>query len=460
MEYNATINAECLTFRPGDMIDGRWRMVSLLGEGTFGRVFKVEAGDGKTYALKLLKMWEIPIKDRDNLRRRFEREYETGLIECPYLVHSRDKGTVGGNAYFVMDYCPGGDIRRAAMARRLDLALIGRHIMTGLRELHANGKVHRDLKPENVLLADDNHAVLTDFGISGDRHNRLTLRGAAGESGQRFGTVAYMPPEQINPSNYNITVLPTTDIYSFGVMMYRLITGELPFGPLTSPTDMARYTANSLNGRWDRRRLLGTDGGYEWLPVLEGCMAPDYRRRLQSADAVLALLPRPKGSVPPIPEVPPVPRFKTDLSQGVQLRVTRGEQQGTVYRLPELFTNRVNIINIGREGDVWNHIVIKEQDTYFISRRQCTIEFDAVSRRWTIRDGQFRINCPIGLTQPEIYPCRTCKAACDPSRRQMAWSSSVNGTYVNSQRVGHEGHELAAGDIITIGDVKMRVEGI
>ena len=460
MEYNATINAQCLTFNPGDMIDGRWRMLSLLGEGTFGRVFKVSGRDDVTYALKLLKLWEIPLKDRENLRKRFEREYETGLIECPYLVHSRDKGIVGGNAYFVMDYCPGGDIRRAAMAGRLDLALIARQIMTGLRELHANGKVHRDLKPENVLLHDYNHAKLTDFGISGDRNNRLTQRGAAGESGQRFGTVAYMPPEQINPSNYNITVLPTTDIYSFGVMMYRLITGSLPFGSLNSAADMATYTANSLNGRWDRRRLLSVERGYEWLPVLEGCMAPDYRRRLQSADAVIALLPKPQSSLPPIPDIPPVPRFKTDISQGILLRVTHGEQQGTVFRLPELFTNRVNIINIGREGDVWNHIVIKEQETNFISRRQCTIEFDAASRRWTIRDGQFRINCAIGLRQPDIYPCRTCTAFCEPAARQMVWCTSVNGTYVNSRSVGHEGHVLVAGDIITIGDVKMRVEGI
>lgn len=460
MEYHPSLNAVNVTFAAGDTIDDRWRVVSLLGEGTFGRVFRVEDADGKTYALKLLKLWEIPMKDRLNLQRRFEREYETGLIESPYLVHSRARGMVQGNSYFVMDYCPGGDVRRAAMAGRLDLALLARHIMLGLRELHANGKVHRDLKPENVLLIDDNHAVLTDFGISGDQNNRLTSRGVNGVPGQRFGTVAYMPPEQLNPTRDNATVLPTTDIYSFGVMMYRLLTSELPFGPLASPTDMVNYTTNSLNGRWNRRRLLEVNRGYEWLPVLEACLVPDFKRRLQSADAVIELLPRPLGDLPPIPDLPRVPKFNTDISRGVQLRVMQGEQHGVVFNLPALFTNRTRVITIGREGDVWNHISLVERDSNIISRRHCTIEHDAVGGKWIIRDGQFRTRCATGLRLPEIFPCRLCGLRCDPSKSVMEWSASLNGTFVNSRDVGHAGCILAPGDIISIGDVKMRVEGI
>lgn len=460
MEYNPTTSAVNVTFDAGDTIDGCWTVVSLLGEGTFGRVFRVVGADGETYALKLLKLWEIPVKDRMNLQRRFEREYETGLIDSPYLVHSRAKGVVQGNSYFVMDYCAGGDVRRAAMAGRLDMALLGRHIMLGLRELHANGKVHRDLKPENVLLVNDNHAVLTDFGISGDQNNRLTSRGVNGVPEQRFGTVAYMPPEQLNPTRDNATVLPTTDIYSFGVMMYRLITGELPFGPLASPADMVNYTTNCLQGRWNRRRLLDIERGYEWLPVLEACLVPDFRRRLQTADAVLALLPRPIDSVPSIPETPTTAQFNADISNGVILRVMHGEQQGVVYNLPQMFTNRVKIITIGREGDVWNHISLTENDTNFISRRHCTIEFDAVAGKWTIRDGQFRSRCSLGLKLPAIFPCRLCGAYCEPGKGDMEWSSSLNGTYVNSCEVGREGYVLSAGDIITIGEVKIRVEGV
>lgn len=461
MSYSQPAVAERCCFAPGDYIDGKWKVESFLGEGTFGQVFRVKDSDGRTYALKLLKLWEIMASERPNLLKRFEREYETGLIKSDYLVHSLQKGIVKGNAYIVMEFCQGGDLHSALKKTHLDLALLANHVLLGLRDLHLNGKVHRDLKPENVLLRSQNHAVLTDFGISGDQNNRLTQRGWSGVPQQRFGTIAYMPPEQVNPKRGNATVLPTTDIFSFGVMMYQLLTGSLPFGELSAEADVPKYVYNGKNGIWDRDQLGMVSDGADWLPLIEGCLVPDFRNRLQTIDDVLKLVPKHKGIVPEI-STPHSASFKKDARNGILLRIMQGEELGRTYKLDTLFTNNCSIILIGRySSDVWNHIGIKENESCYISRQHCTIEKDMVSGNWILRDGQFRVACPIGLRTDSILPCRKCTARCSSEGHSpMKWKESLNGTYVNSDEVSPSGVMIKPGDIISIGDVKMRVEGI
>lgn len=459
MAYQEGIHVESCNFVTGDLIDGRWQVDAFLGEGSFGQVFRVRDHAGPNlYALKLLKLWTIALHEREHLLNRFNREYETGLIDSPYLVHSLCKGMVRGNAYMVMEYCQGGDLETALKRNtRLDLSQIAVNILLGLRDLHVNGKVHRDLKPENVLLRGQNHAVLTDFGISGDRNNRLTRRGWEGVPQQRFGTIAYMPPEQMNPPKGNATVLPTTDIFSFGVLMYKIMTGRLPFGDLDNNGDVPRYVANGMEGEWDRARLLHQPGCRDWLPLIEGCLQPDFTKRFQSIDEVLRFIPGKKEHW----DIPATTPYKPDLRGGMLLRVMQGEEPGRSYHLDSLFVNNSSIIYIGRDGnEVWNHIGLKEEESCYISRRHCTIEKDTATGHWTIRDGQFRVECPIGLREATTSPCLTCSAICRPGDRRHNWIESMNGTYVNSNEVTPSGIRIKAGDIISIGDVKMRVEGV
>lgn len=461
MSFSQTSVAERCQFSCGDYIDGTWEVDSFLGEGTFGQVFKVKDSKGDYYALKLLKLWEILASERPNLLKRFEREYETGRIQSNYLVHSLHKGIVKGNAYIVMEFCNGGDLYNALKRTKLDLPLLAKHILLGLKDLHLNGKVHRDLKPENVLLRNHNHAVLTDFGISGDQNNRLTQRGWSGIPQQRFGTIAYMPPEQINPQRGNATVLPTTDIFSFGVMMYQLLTGNLPFGELSSEADVPKYVYNGKNGIWDKTRLNNVSNGSVWIPVIEGCLAPDFKDRLQTIDDVLALLPQSVASCsePRVNQSINTP-YKTDICQGILLRIMQGEEFGKTYVLNDLFTDNSTIISIGRANhEVWNHIGLEELESCYISRQHCTIEKDTYNNSWIIRDGQYRIQCDIGLRFHHLFPCPHCSARC-PKQVIWNWKESLNGTYVNSQEVDSAGVSLNAGDIISIGDVKMRVEGV
>ena len=455
-KINPIIAQRC-DFAVGDVIDGRWTVQALLGEGTYGKVFRVTDADGTVYALKLLKVWEVMPGEREGLLCRFDREYDTSRIVSRHLVHALFKGIVEGNPYMVMEYCDGGDLWHAATERQLDLALLARQILEGLGDLHRAGRVHRDLKPENVLLRNDTWAMLTDFGISGDQNNRMTRRGWSGVPRQRFGTVAYMPPEQLNPRRGNATVLPTTDIFSFGVMMYQLLTRTLPFGHLRSDDDMARYVLNVQRGQWNRDALRSDSRTAEWLDLIESCLVPDFKCRIGSAEDVARLVP---GAVAAVHDTLRVTAAEAPaVADNLVLEVTYGDDAGRTFDLASLIKD-VDIIYIGREdadSHVANHIQLHESDSAFISRRHCTIEHDASMRRWIIRDGQFRVDCPIAQRCADVFPCATCTALCDHTATS-SWHSSLNGTFVNSDEVDTDGHILAEGDIISIGDTKIRVE--
>lgn len=420
-------------FRPGDSVDNEYRVDKLLGSGTFGCVYKVKANDGQTYALKLLKLWEIPSEERGELLKRFDMEYDTGHIDSNYLVHSYAKGIVGGNPYIIMEYCPCGDLLSAAEKGNVDFASVGCDILYGLRDLHKRGKVHRDLKPENVLMKPGGKAVLTDFGISGDQNNRLTQRGIFGVPRQQFGTYPYMPPEQINPRRGNATVLPTTDIFSFGVMMFQLLTCELPFGECATEADLPEYVRRGRKGYWNRELLKKQPMGNQWEKMIEGCLAPNFKERVQDVDEVLKLIPQPQTHNTYHSASHSSSETWRNIRNGVLLHIMQGEEYGKTYCLDDISGGICRIITMGRlNDDVNNKIPIKDTLNGYISRCHCTLEQNIENGQWIIRDGQWR-------------------------NRQ--WQNSMNGTYVNSAEVDSRGVLLHIGDIITIGDVKIRVEG-
>lgn len=320
--------AQRCSFSIGDVVDDRFQVKKILGEGSFGKVYAVQDSHGELWALKLLKLWEVPSDIRKSLVVRFDMEFETGRIESNYLVHSLSHGLVVGNPYIVMEYCPNGDLLSLSNNTNVDLPKAATHILYGLKALHGRGKVHRDLKPENVLVKRNGDFALTDFGISGDRNKRMTERNILGKPKQIFGTYAYMPPEQLKP-NKDATVLPTTDIFSFGVMIFQLITGELPFGPLESEHDLVQYMRRGKNGDWDRQLLSRTYYGNEWIRLIEGCLTPNYQQRLQTTDDVLKLVPHSHNEINNIREE--IKDYQTKIINGVLLRIMQGEDYGKVY---------------------------------------------------------------------------------------------------------------------------------
>ena len=421
--------------RTGEILNNKYTVEKLLGEGTFGKVFKVtDLQSRQVWALKLFKFWEMPSDLRKGMLSRFQMEYETGQIKSNYLIHSVESGTIKGNPFIVMEFCPNGDlVELVNKNRHVDLVKVSREVLYGLKDLHACGKVHRDLKPENVLIKSDGTAVLTDFGISGDRKKRITVTDLFGRPTEITGTVIYMAPEQAKPKNREVTVLPTMDIFAFGVMIYQLITGEFPFGPLNNEDDMVLYLRNAGAGQWNKQRLLDFPEGRKFEPLIAGCLIPDFKQRLQTVDHVLSLLPQStdlpyhhSGNYKPQQAI-----------NGVLLRVMQGEDYGQVYKLNELLQGKCKVITVGcNDPYIYNHLQITENLTRFISRKHCTLEQTA-GNQWYIRDGQWDRN----------------------ATATNGWKHSLNGTFVNSTEVTYAGLPIKPGDIISIGDVKLRVEG-
>ncbi|GHV48544.1 hypothetical protein FACS1894181_04580 [Bacteroidia bacterium] len=414
--------------------NGRYQVGRILGEGAFGKVFKVQEPGGGEYALKLLKLWEITPELRKPLIDRFKMEYETGQIKSDYLVQALANGFEAGNPYIVMEYCAKGNLVQYMKHANVDMLNMACYILYGLNDLHKNGKVHRDLKPENVLIRDDGTAALTDFGTAGDRNKRMTERSIFGRSQHIFGTYAYMPPEQANRKRGDATVLPTTDIFSFGVMMYRLLTGKLPFGELNTRDDLILYQQKGKEGKWDRKPLGDLPSGNLWEAIIYGCLEPDFKHRLQSAQEVLKLIP-PRRRAEPIEPGPYLQKQPGDRGKRTLLRIMQGRDYGKAYDLARLLNGK-RIITVGR--DLHNHICLRDDnENPCISRKHCTIETDESHKRWFIRDGQFIRN---------------------GDEQKGVWRESVNGTFVDSVQVTKDGLELKKGNIITIGYTTLRVE--
>jgi len=434
--------SERCNFRPGDCITEKFTIEKELGKdaelgkdkGAFGKVFLVKnRRNNQRYALKLFKFWELVPGERETMDARFKMEYETGQIKSNYLARSFESGYIRGNPYIVMEYCANGDLQTFVNTQNtVDLVKIGKEVLFGLKDLHRCGKVHRDLKPENVLIHDNGTAVLTDFGLSGDRKKRLTAVNYFGRPLEIAGTPAYMAWEQSEPKNNEVTVLPTMDIFAFGVMMYYLITKKYPFGELNNHNDLAIYFRNVKQGNWDQRLLSESPNGKKFEQAITGCLAADYRKRLPNVDAVLSLLPQDSYQAYVSGIIPP-------MVHGLLLRIMQGEEHGAAYKLNELIQGKCKIITIGRRDPSGKNIVdITENFSSYVSRKHCTLEVD--SKKWYIRDGQ-------------------CVAYKRDGQCVKEWKPSMNGTFVNASEVPQTGMPIHLGDIITIGDVKLRVEG-
>ena len=423
-------------FRQGEYVNNRYRMEKTLGEGSFGLVLKVlDVRDNQPYAMKILPLWKRTNEEKPELVQRFRMEFETGRIDSPYLVHSLVYDSVRGNPCIVMEFCQKGNLYNLVEKGAPNYERIACEILYGLQALHRSGKVHRDLKPENILVKSDGRVALSDFGTAGAIAS-IPLWKRLLNKVDIFGTFAYMPPEQTRPKKANATVLPTTDIFSFGVVLYEILFHELPFGKLDGEQDLQPYIDKTVAGKWNRDKFRQKPHLRQWETVLEGCLQPDYEKRYQNVDEVLAHIPQRKMQEIAMP-VAPVADFNTDLSRGVVLKVMQGEEHGTCYNLNDFLRDDIYLVTVGRLNKRFkNNINIRDFNTSYISRRHFTLEYNPAQRCWYLRDGQW-------------------------VDEKMSWENSLNGTYINSREIkGLEGEPLKAGDIISIGEVKLRVEGV
>ena len=201
-----------------------YRIEEPIGQGGMGVVYLAhDVRLGRKVALKLMAP-SLALDDR--YRTRFASESELAMaLEHPNVVPIHDAGEAEGRLYLAMRRVDGTDLR--ALLRRdgaLDptraLAIVSQ-IAQALDAAHANGLVHRDVKPSNVLLDDNEHVYLADFGLTRRLSDEASLRGDA----LAVGTPAYVAPEQLEGR----TVDGRADVYSLGCLLYECLTGEPPF---------------------------------------------------------------------------------------------------------------------------------------------------------------------------------------------------------------------------------------
>ena len=203
-----------------------FELITTLGQGSFGKVFLVKkrggVDNGVLYAMKVLK--KASLKVRDRVRTKMERDI-LAHIKHPFIVDLKYAFQTEGKLYIILQFLRGGDLfgrlSKEVMFTEEDVKFYLAEICLALGHLHKLGIIYRDLKPENILLDVDGHIKLTDFGLC-----KEGLDNPDEEKTFSFcGTVEYMAPEVVSRKGHGTTA----DWWSFGVLMFEMLTGALPF---------------------------------------------------------------------------------------------------------------------------------------------------------------------------------------------------------------------------------------
>src|SRR5262245_3937555 len=209
------------------------RIDERIGSGGMGVVYKAEQLSlGRTVAIKLL---PESLHSDEQATERFKREISVlAKLNHPNIVNILDGGVSEHGHYFVMEFVDGVSLRRVLATSRvepLEALQIVRQLCDGLEYAHKQGIIHRDIKPENILIDRDGRVRLLDFGLSrltGQPEKAFLTRAT-----QILGTLEYMAPEQREGSR---AVDHRADLFSLGVVIYEMLTGELPIGRFEPPS--------------------------------------------------------------------------------------------------------------------------------------------------------------------------------------------------------------------------------
>ena len=272
------IRAPLLT--PGSDFGTRYRIEALLGQGGMGRVYKAYDKDiDRIVAIKVVR--EGFVGDADALKR-FKQELNlASKISHKHILRIHDMGTVGDTRYISMAYVEGPDLHHILkdnpempFDRTLNFA---RQLAEALAAAHAEGVVHRDLKPQNILVDKDDQVYVSDFGLA-----KSFEEGAVGmtKTGAFMGTPRYMSPEQVEGK----PVDPRSDLYAYGLILYEMLTGDVPFtGESTLKVMYQRIQERPKNPKVLKPALP------TWIVrIVMRCLEKDPSARYQSAYEILA----------------------------------------------------------------------------------------------------------------------------------------------------------------------------
>jgi eukaryotic-like serine/threonine-protein kinase len=265
----------------GSLFDGRYHVLRKLGAGGMANVYLAEDQElGRRVAIKILN--ERHANDEQFVER-FRREAKNAAgLSHPSIVSIYDRGEAEGTYYIAMEYLEGRSLKELIVSRGpapVNLAIdYARQILQALRFAHMKGIVHRDIKPHNVLVDGDGRLKVTDFGIARAGTSQMT------EVGSIVGTAQYLSPEQARGSDVD----QRSDVYSLGVVLYELLTGEVPFSGDTSVEIAMKHVSQTPQPP----SALREDVPHELDLVVMRALAKDPQDRYQSAEEMEADLAR------------------------------------------------------------------------------------------------------------------------------------------------------------------------
>ena len=304
----------------GQVFDKRYKILKIIGIGGMAVVFEaVDTVMRRTVALKMLKD-EIN-NDPASVKRFINESKAVSMLSHPNIVTIYDVSVKEDHKYIVMERIEGVTLKnyitkKGALNLKETLNYT-EQILRALEHAHTKGIIHRDIKPQNILLLKNGRIKVTDFGIA-----KLPNAETVTMTDKAIGTVYYISPEQASGK----TIDPKSDLYSLGVVMYEMITGELPFNA-DSPVSVALMQVNQPP---QPPRELNSNVPIGLEQIILGAMEKNPERRFQNANQMMRHVAQLKSN--------PSYIFKTRRQQ---LPANVGGQQNNVSHRANIQKNRV-----------------------------------------------------------------------------------------------------------------------
>jgi eukaryotic-like serine/threonine-protein kinase len=257
----------------------RYRIESILGQGGMGRVYK--AFDKQLDRVVAIKVVRQSMMGGDEALKRFKQELLlASKVSHKNILRIHDMGEVGDVKFISMAYVEGQDLHqilRDTPKLPFDRALnFARQLAEALAAAHAEGVVHRDLKPQNILVGKDDHLYVSDFGLAKSFEDDSV---GVTRTGAFLGTPRYMSPEQVegNPADQR------SDIYSYGLILYEMVTGDVPF----TGDSTLKLMYQRIQQIPKSPKLINPDLPDWFAGVVMRCLEKDPATRYQSATEIL-----------------------------------------------------------------------------------------------------------------------------------------------------------------------------